>query len=712
MDDVTSKDIKTSFIWTIDNFSFHQENVGDYIESSSFPTPGEDALKWNLRLYPNGSSKKSEGFLSLFLCLESEVCDIDIKYSFSFLTSTKNKFNVEQVYKKFPKINYKWGFPTFFKKSSLFDQKDILLPKDQLTIFCEIIILHKLEDVIMENIFDLQFKVPECSWSQDMNLLLESHNFSDVTIHVGDRMFQAHKNILAARSSVFEAMFEHDMKDQNLINITNVEPTVMQELLRFMYTGNSMNVKGMAEKLLAGAANYGLERLKVLCEMSLASALSPNNAGDVLVLADRYQAKQLKAFTIRFINTHSLAVIDSEGWKSNLSQQSHLITELLMAQASYKFPLCCEMIYSEAKEIETSKFWCHTEDKIITSFFKWTINRYISKKTNSEICLQSPRFFSNQSENLKWCLEAYLDGVNEESQGFLSIFLKLESTDKTEVNSKFELALINEKGDKSNYMEFTHKFTKDGKKGGSSLFIKNDFLIDEKNGLLPDDKLTIVCDMKVIEESIVSSGVTNDYHFWIPASIWSEEIGSLLESLKFSDVVLKTWGHTVHAHKNILAARSPVFAAMFEHEMKENRESLVEIEDMEPVVLRGMIRFIYTGQSPNLKTIADRLLPAADKYGLERLKAICEVSLASNLSLKNAAKLLVLADTYNALQLKTRIMSFISEHYKEIMKINDWCLKAVTQPHLLAEIYLICAYQRVQCYHLPEEKDTTIPPAT
>ncbi|UYV69900.1 SPOPL [Cordylochernes scorpioides] len=681
MDGVTSKDIKTSFIWTIDNFSFHQENVGEYIESSSFPTPDDDALEWNLRLYPNGWNKKGKVFYH-FSYIYNQI--------FSFLTSTNNKFNLVKLHNKFSKISNCWGFPTFFKRSSLFDQRDILLHKDQLTMFCEIIILHKLEDVIMENICDLQFKVPECSWSQDMNLLLESHNFSDVTIHVGDRMFQAHKNILAARSS-------------NLQSCKNYSGSCIQE--------NSRNVEGIAEKLLAGAAKYGLERLKVLCEMSLASDLSPNNAGDVLVLADRYQAEQLKAFTIRFINTHSLAVIDSEGWKSNLSQQSHLITELLMAQASYKFPLCCEMIYSEAREIETSKFWCHTEDKIITSFFKWTINQYISKKTNSEICLKSPRFFSNQSENLKWCLEAYLDGVDDESQGFLSLFLKLESTDKTEVNSKFELALINEKGDKSNHMEFTHKFTKGGK-NGSSLFIKNDFLIDEKNGLLPDDKLTIVCDMKVIEETIVSSGVASNIQFQLPESRWSENMRSILESSKFSDVVLKACGHTVHAHKNILAARSPVFTAMFEHDMKENRESLVEIEDMEPVVLRGMIRFIYTGQSPNLKTIADRLLPAADKYGLERLKVICEVSLASNLSLKNAAKLLVLADTYNALQLKTRIMSFISEHYKEIMKNNDWCLEAVTQPHLLAEIYLNFAYQRVQCYHLPEEKDTTIPPAT
>ncbi|UYV69668.1 SPOPL [Cordylochernes scorpioides] len=484
------------------------------------------------------------------------------------------------------------------------------------------------------------FKVPECSWSQDMNLLLESHNFSDVTIHVGDRMFQAHKNILAARSSVFEAMFEHEMKDQNLINITDVEPTVMQELLRFMYTGRSKNVEGMAEKLLAGSANYGLERLKVLCEMSLASTLSKNNAGDVLVLADRYQAEQLKAFTIRFINTHSLAVIESEGWKSNLSQKLHLFSELI-APSYNKFPLCCEVVSSETNKIETSKYWSHTKDKVTT----------------------------------------YVDGLDDDSKGFLSLFLRLESSLEIEVISKFELALINEKGDKINNKEFTCKFV-DGQKEGISTFMENDFLCDKKNGLLPEDKLTIVCDIKVIEETIVTGGKTVTIQFQDPESRWSEDMRSLLESPQGS---LMACGCTVKAHKNILAARSPVFAAMFEHEMKENRESLVEIEDMEPEVLEEMIRAVtQPGQYGRINSYL-----MSDMYGLERLKAMCEVSLASTLTSENVMKVLVLADTHNALQLKTHTMSFIYENFDEILKTEDlkllqnltYSMKSISHSH-------------------------------
>ncbi|UYV69898.1 SPOPL [Cordylochernes scorpioides] len=680
MDGETSKFIKTSFLWTIDNFSLHQEDVGERIESSTFSTPDKDKLEWKLRLYPNG--ERDKGFLSLYITLESDCSDIDIEFKFSILSSTRKKFNSMEIVSTFGN-NSSWGYTKFFPKSSLFEKKATFLPNDQLTIFCEITVLSYPEDIVDLN-NDPPFKVPECSWSQDMNLLLESHNFSDVTIHVGDRMFQAHKNILAARSSVFEAMFEHEMKDQNLINITDVEPTVMQELLRFMYTGRSKNVEGMAEKLLAGSANYGLERLKVLCEMSLASTLSKNNAGDVLVLADRYQAEQLKAFTIRFINTHSLAVIESEGWKSNLSQKLHLFSELI-AQSYNKFPLCCEL------------------------FFKWTINRYSLRKPNRKRYIQSP-IFQNIDKSLKWRLEAYVDGLDDDSKGFLSLFLRLESSLEIEVISKFELALINEKGDKINNKEFTCKFV-DGQKEGISTFMENDFLCDKKNGLLPEDKLTIVCDIKVIEETIVTGGKTVTIQFQDPESRWSEDMRSLLESPKFSDVVLKACGCTVKAHKNILAARSPVFAAMFEHEMKENRESLVEIEDMEPEVLEEMIRFIYTGQSPNLDSMADKLLSMSDMYGLERLKAMCEVSLASTLTSENVMKVLVLADTHNALQLKTHTMSFIYENFDEILKTED--LKAVTKPHLLNEIYLTFASKRIQCYHLPvDKKDSTNPLVT
>lgn len=43
----------------------------------------------------------------------------------------------------------------------------------------------------------IQFKVPECRLSDDLGLLFENQKFSDVTLSVAGREFQAHKAILA-----------------------------------------------------------------------------------------------------------------------------------------------------------------------------------------------------------------------------------------------------------------------------------------------------------------------------------------------------------------------------------------------------------------------------------------------------------------------------------------------------------------------------------
>lgn len=92
-------------------------------------------------------------------------------------------------------------------------------------------------------------------------------------------------------------------------------------------------------------------------------------------------------------------------------------------------------------------------------------------------------------------------------------------------------------------------------------------------------------------------------------------MGSLLDSGTFSDVTLCTRGREFKAHKAILSARSPVFGAMFEHEMEESRKGRVEISDIDPDVFHEMLKFVYTGSTPQLQGMADDLLAAADKVG-------------------------------------------------------------------------------------------------
>lgn len=162
-----------------------------------------------------------------------------------------------------------------------------------------------------------------------------------------------------------------------------------------------------------------------------------------------------------------------------------------------------------------------------------------------------------------------------------------------------------------------------GKDWGFKKFIRRDFLLDEANGLLPDDKLTLYCEVSVVADSVNISGQNNAIQFKVPDCRLSDDLGQLFHSEKFSDVTLKVKEQEngregeFRAHKAILAARSPVFAAMFEHEMEEKKQNKVEITDMDKSVLEEMLNFIYTGKSANLEKMADELLAAADKVSIQ-----------------------------------------------------------------------------------------------
>lgn len=125
--------------------------------------------------------------------------------------------------------------------------------------------------------------------------------------------------------------------------------------------------------------------------------------------------------------------------------------------------------------------------------------------------------------------------------------------------------------------------------------------------------LLCVWQVSVVADSVNISGQSNAVQFKVPECRLSEDLGGLFENQKFSDVTLAVSGREFQAHKAILAARSPVFAAMFEHEMEERKHNRVEITDVDHEVLREMLRFIYTGKAANLEKMADDLLAAADK---------------------------------------------------------------------------------------------------
>ena len=91
----------------------------------------------------------------------------------------------------------------------------------------------------------------------DLESFRKRSQFSDVVLCTADGgEFPAHKVILSARSSVFEAMFSHDQfveNKSNRVEIEDISKEVMEALLKYIYSGDIAQVKQYAVELLEAA---------------------------------------------------------------------------------------------------------------------------------------------------------------------------------------------------------------------------------------------------------------------------------------------------------------------------------------------------------------------------------------------------------------------------------------------------------------------------
>jgi speckle-type POZ protein len=85
-----------------------------------------------------------------------------------------------------------------------------------------------------------------------------------------------------------------------------------------------------------------------------------------------------------------------------------------------------------------------------------------------------------------------------------------------------------------------------------------------------------------------------------PSSSLPQHLGELLASQAGSDVTFTVSGESFPAHKNVLAARFPVFMAEFFGETQEKSSGRVEIKEMGAPLFGAMLRFVYTDAVPEL----------------------------------------------------------------------------------------------------------------
>ncbi|XP_060249299.1 speckle-type POZ protein-like [Meriones unguiculatus] len=332
--------------------------------------------------------------------------------------------------------------------------------------------------------------------------------------------------------------------------------------------------------------------------------------------------------------------------------------------------------------------WSSTQITVQTFSFRWTISNFSFCMEEMRETIESATFSSGAKDKLHWRLSVNPTGSDKDSKDYVSVHLLLLRCPKSPVWAKFHFWIINAEGEKclGLWSQIVFRFVPGGG-WGFKKFILRDFLLSQAEHLLPEDHLTLLCDVYVVQDSCSTPGQNMLSAIKVPSCTLTDELGALWKNSRFTDCCFLVSGQEFWAHKAILAARPPVFRAMFKHDMEERQKNRVEIKDLEPQVFKEMMGFIYTGKAPNLHTMATGVLAAADRYGLERLKVMCVDALCRDLSVENAAHTLILADLHSAEQLKMQALDFITLHASEVSETSGWKVMVDFHPQLLAEAF-------------------------
>ncbi|XP_052142978.1 BTB/POZ and MATH domain-containing protein 2-like [Oryza glaberrima] len=145
------------------------------------------------------------------------------------------------------------------------------------------------------------------------------------------------KCVLAARSSVFEAMFfgaTRAKPRRSNIKIEDMEAGVFRSFLHFVYTDllpdTSQDVV-MAQQLLVAADRYNVERLKLVCEEKLSEHIDSNMVATNLALAEQHRCHQLKEACFKFLidsPSNIESMVGSDGYEHLKTSCPSVLNEL------------------------------------------------------------------------------------------------------------------------------------------------------------------------------------------------------------------------------------------------------------------------------------------------------------------------------------------------------------------------------------------------
>ncbi len=138
------------------------------------------------------------------------------------------------------------------------------------------------------------------------------------------------------------------------------------------------------------------------------------------------------------------------------------------------------------------------------------------------------------------------------------------------------------------------------------------------------------------------------------------------------DIDLQAEQQSILAHRNILAASTPYFEAMFSGRFEEGNARVVEVKGVTFIGLNNVIEFIYTNKIKITAKNLEDILPAAHLLQMTEIVDECKDWMIGKITKTNCFDFLRLAEKYSIESLETAITEFVLKNFVAVSKTKGF----------------------------------------
>ena len=299
---------------------------------------------------------------------------------------------------------------------------------------------------------------------------------------------------------------------------------------------------------------------------------------------------------------------------------------------------------------------------------------------------------------LEWQIQLFPGGDSNSSEEdvFVSIFLSsMSCTSTNKIRAKYRIRVPSAGRSAGNKKfdifspEDSNDVANESQDWGHDI-VKRNVVLKASNNCLVDKKLTVEVDIQVVLDKPPT---------WTPTNTISADMLKLLDDTDNADVLFdiaqdkkgkkqnrKQESRAFYAHRNILSVRCPALAELAE---VCDPKTPIPIGDVQAGVFRMLLRFIYGGEIPGknvLKEDGRNIIRAADRFGCTGLKLAAESEMAAaDITIENAAELILFADATNCAMLKEAAMEYFVANAQGVMTSEGY-KQVVESPAIMQEM--------------------------